>query len=83
MPSLQTDDMPDGAATSDEEIAEFVRMHPFLQSIDLTNCMYASELTVAAIMDNCEELCHLNQSACISISSRGLQEILGKAKNLE
>ncbi|KAG0335481.1 hypothetical protein BG000_007478, partial [Podila horticola] len=78
-----TEDLPDGAAIYDEEIAEFMRMHPFLQSIDLMNCLHTSELTVAAIVDNCGELCDLNLSACISISSHGLQEILGKAKNLE
>lgn len=71
--------LPSGTKSSDAEIAGFLRLSAHWKTINLRNCNLAGSLTVATILDNCQDLEYLNIAGCGKISSRNVRSILSTA----
>ncbi|KAG0348140.1 hypothetical protein BG004_005966 [Podila humilis] len=74
--------LPNRYDSSDEEIAEILRMGRDWDSIDLRVCPDANQLTYSAILDDCQSLRVLDLGGCGEITSQQLIAILGKASQL-
>lgn len=81
--SLHPTDLQHGSASSDAEIAEYIRLSTHWETIHLQDCRSAGPLTVAAILDSCDHLESLNLGGCSLVSSAEIQLILGKAAGLK
>lgn len=79
---LVPNDRPDGTGSTDADIAELILVHPRLRSINLEGCKNVATLTAGAILDT-YYLQELHVGGCGNISSKDLQSILCKARQLE
>lgn len=80
---LETFNLDDGTASSDDEIAEYIRLSAHWRLIHLQNRNSVGPLTAAAILDNCECLQSLHLAGCGLLSSADIQSILSKATCLK
>ncbi|KAG0341462.1 hypothetical protein BG000_008962 [Podila horticola] len=80
--SLEPNDLQNGPASSDAEIAEYIRLSAQWKVIYLQNCRSTGPLAAATILDNCDHLESLYLVGCGGVSSGEILAILGKAKHL-
>ncbi|KAF9297913.1 hypothetical protein BGZ74_009603, partial [Mortierella antarctica] len=81
---LGPSDLPNGTDSTDAKIAELILVHPRLRAINLEGCKNVAPLTAGAILDTCEgHLQELHIGGCGNMSSKDLQAILCKARQLE
>lgn len=81
--TLHIGELPSGRGSTDADIAQVIFSNPQLASIDLGRCREAGLLTAAAIRNNVNSLNHLDVRSCTNLTSRLLQSILCKARNLK
>ncbi|KAG0348141.1 hypothetical protein BG004_005967 [Podila humilis] len=75
-------DLPNRYDSSDEEIAEILKLGRDWDSIGLSVCRDLNQLTYSAILDDCQSLRVLDLGGCGEITSQQLIAILGKASQL-
>ncbi|KAF9320830.1 hypothetical protein BG003_004611, partial [Podila horticola] len=80
--SLEPNDLQNGPASSDAEIAEYIRLSAQWKVIYLQKCRSTGPLAAATILDNCDHLESLHLVGCGGVSSGEILAILGKAKHL-
>ncbi|KAG0083469.1 hypothetical protein BGZ93_001786 [Podila epicladia] len=81
--NLHPTDLQNGSASSDAEIAKYIRLSAHWETIHLQDCRSAGSLTVAAVLNSCDHLESLNLSGCNLVSSAEIQLILEKAARLK
>lgn len=81
---LGPSDLPNGTDSTDAKTAELILVHPRLRSINLEGCKNVAPLTAGANLDTCEgHLQELHIGGCGNMSSKDLQTILCKARQLK